>query len=142
LAADDAHRLGQALRGQEETAGDELGYDVGDADGESEGAPRGPPLHDFHELAAEGEDLVRVAVDDAPHLREDEPAPFLAKELLAQGVFQRVDLGADRRVREAKLGRRRSEPALARHRPEVEKMVVVEPTRRHGIPKSKTAIAD
>src|SRR5436309_11375746 len=130
LATDDAHGLAELERRLQETIRDQLGHDVGDPDREAERATRWPVLEGVEQLAAEREDLVREAEGDAAGVGEREVAPDAGEELLAEGRLQRPDLRADRRLPEPQLHGGAGDAALARHDPEVEEVVVVEPLHR------------
>src|SRR5690606_42051932 len=83
--------------GLEQPVGSELGDHVCDADGDAHGPAHGPSGDKVHELAADAEDLFGVAVDDLPHLRQHQAAPGAPEELLANGLFEELDLCADGR---------------------------------------------
>src|SRR4029077_19414448 len=72
------------------------------------------------ELAADREDLVRIAVDEAADVGELESSADAVEELLAEVLLEHPQLAADRRLREAQLGARGGDTAGPRHRPEVE----------------------
>jgi hypothetical protein len=109
---------------------DELGDEVADADAELRRTPRGPALEGVHELAAEPEDLVGVAEDEAARLRQLEAPADALEELLPQLGLEGPYLAADRRLGQTELlGGRRHRPLLGHH-PEVEEVMVVQPLHR------------
>jgi hypothetical protein len=117
--------LGKAEGRLEDLVGDQLGHDHRDAHRE----PRrvgDPALHGLLQLAAEGEDLVRVAIDGAADVREDHGAPGADEQLLPERFLQLPELAADCRLRDVELLARPRHAAFADHRPEVEEVVVVE----------------
>jgi hypothetical protein len=65
-----------------------------DADAQSRRLPRRPTFYGVHELAAETEDFFRVAIHDAAEIGGDERTAALLEELLAERVFESVNLGA------------------------------------------------
>ena len=131
FAAHDADGLGDRQRRFEQPQRDDLRYRVGHPDDEPQSRGAGPALDRVQQFASEGEDLVGVAVDHPPRVGQHEPAPFPREEPLAKSAFELTDLGGDRRG-----PRRNSAPAFVdaavpHRRPEVEKMMVVEPF--HGL---------
>ena len=131
LPAHDLDRLGEPQGGLDQPLGHELRHDVRHPHHEAHGAAGGPAADRLHHLPARREDLVRVAVDEPAHLREREPPPGLAQQLLREDGLQPVDLRADRGGREPQLLGRRPEAARPDDGPEVEQVVVVEPL--HGV---------
>lgn len=78
-------------------------------------------------LAPQREDLFGVAVDDLAHLREHQTPPLSFEQLLPERTLERTDLRAHGRVRERELAGCLRHATLARHQPEVEQVVVVQP---------------
>jgi hypothetical protein len=112
----------------EEAADDRLWQDVRDADREPQG-PLGAAaaLERLHQLGAEAEDLLRVAVHDAASLRQDDVAPRTAEELLLQCLFEGPDLSAHRRLRDVQPLAGSGHASFARRRPEIAQVVVIQP---------------
>ena len=75
----------------------------------------------------EAEYLVRVPVDDLTHLRQPQTPASLRKELFSERLFQLPQLSADRGLREPQLLTCAGDTALARHCPEVQQAMVVQP---------------
>ncbi len=130
VAADDLHRLRQPHRRLEQAIRDDLGDLIGDADLEAHRPPGRAILERVHQLAAEAENVVGIAKDDAAHVGEDEVASRSLKQFFAELIFEHADLPADRRLREPELLARARDGALARDGPEVQKVVVVEPLHK------------
>ena len=126
-AADDLDRLAEPERRLQEPPHQRRGQDVRDADDQPQRLAARPSLERVDELAPEREDLVGVAERDPAGLGEHEVAPPAGEQLLAQDLFEPVDLAADRRMRQAQLLARPDDAALLGDHPEVEEVVVVEP---------------
>ncbi len=118
-------RLGEVEGRLEDLVGDQLGHDHGHSHREARRL-RDPALHRLLQLAAEGEDLVRVAIDGAADVGENHGAPGANEQLLPEGFLQLAELAADRGLRDVELLARPRHAAFADHRPEVEEMVMVE----------------
>src|SRR5262249_26750038 len=73
-------------------------------------------------------DLVRITKHDPPGLRKHEIPPDVGEEFRSQGLLQRAKLPADRWLGQVQLRAGPGDGSLASHRPEVEQMVVVEPS--------------
>jgi hypothetical protein len=69
------------------------------------GRPAGSALHRVEKLAAEREDLVRVALHGAADLRQHQRAAAPFEEGLAELPLELPDLGADRGLREPQHAR-------------------------------------
>ena len=123
-------RLGQVQGRLEHLVGDQLRHDHGHAHRQPRRA-RGPALHGLLQLAAEAEDLVRVAVDGAADVGEDHGAPGADEQLLPERLLQLPELAADRGLRDVELLARPRHAAFADHRPEMEEVVMVEHRPRH-----------
>src|SRR4051812_46983212 len=130
LVDDHPDRFADAQGRVEQLPDHQLGDGVEDADVEAQRLARGAPAHRFQELAADGEDLVGVAVDHPSYVGGNEPAAYAGEELVSEGLFERVNLGAQRRVRQPEGPSGGDQAALANHDPEVEQVMVVEPL--HG----------
>jgi hypothetical protein len=113
--------------GGQQAMGDGLGHDVGDAHRKALLAGGRVPGQGFLQIAAEGEDLVGIAKHHGAGLGEHDALPAATKELLAERLFQLPQLLADGGLRQAKLLGRARHAARASGRPEVAKMVVVQP---------------
>ena len=108
VAADDVHRLRQPHRRLEQPVRDDLGDFIGDADLEAHRPAGRPILQRVHQLAAEAENVVGIAKDDAAHVGEHEVASRSLEQLFAELIFEDADLPADRRLREAAAPRSRA----------------------------------
>ena len=118
-------RLGEVEGRLEYLVGDQLGHDHGHSHRQARRL-RDPALHRLLQLAAEGEDLVRVAIDGAADVGEDHRATGANEQLLPEGFLQLPELAADRGLRDVELLARPRHAAFADHRPEVEEVVMVE----------------
>ena len=97
--------------------------------------PRGPALERLEQLAAGGEDLRRVPIDDTTDVGQHQRAALTLKQPLAERLLEQLELRADRRLRHAQLLGRARNPPLAHDGPEIEQVVVVE--RLHRRPRTK-----
>ncbi len=127
LATDDAHLLIEAEGRLQDPVHDRLGERVCDPDHQAYRSSARPPLCGFQELASQGEDLVGIAKGDTTEVREHQLPALPREQLLAESIFEPVDLGADGRMREAKLLARTGDAPLFRNDPEIKKVMVVEP---------------
>ncbi len=127
LVAHEAHGLGQGEGGLEQPANHELGHHVHDAHVEPERLPARSPLDAVDHLAAQGEDLFRVAEHHTAGLRQRQLAADLGEELLAELIFQRMDLRAQRRVGKPQDLACGDQPSFASDDPEIEQMMIVNP---------------
>jgi hypothetical protein len=130
LAAHDAHgmlhaqrRLDQAMRGF-------LRDHVVDADHQPQRPPARAVFERIDHLAAQPEDLVRVFVHQLAGLGRHEPAPGFRQQLLADALFERAQLRADRGCRKRQLFRGAAQAPGAHHGPEVQQVLVVETPRQ------------
>ncbi len=87
----------------------------------------GPALQGLEQLAADAEDLVGIAVHQAPHIGEDQPAALPFEQLVADHVLEQLDLRADGGLREPQLVGGARHAAFPHDGPEVEQVVVVQP---------------
>jgi hypothetical protein len=142
LATHQPDRFGQPERGGEKLPGDQLGDHIGHSDHQASGASNRVALDRVLQLPAEAEDLIGVAKGDPPQLGEHQPAPAPAEELLSQRVLQRPNLPAEGRLGQAKLGAGLGQAALARHHPEVEQVMVVEPLHPQKVTSANTKNRD
>lgn len=78
-----------------------------------------------------GEDLVRISKDDEARLGQDQIAASLREQRLAERPLQGPNLSGNRRLRQMKLLARRSHAAFLCDHPEVQQVVVVQPS--HGL---------
>ena len=83
------------------------------------------------QLLPKGEDVRRVLVRELPRLRQRERTTNALEDLLAERILERMDLRADRGLRQPQHLRRARDRAFASDRPEVEEVVVVQP--RHPV---------
>src|SRR6185312_101934 len=79
------------------------------------------------QIAAETEDLLRVAIDQLAHFGCNESATRFLEQLLAQASLQGLQLRTDGWRGEVQHRGRLRDAAFAHDRPEVKKMLVVEP---------------
>ncbi len=126
LAPDEVHRPGTAERRLQDAPGDQLGHVVRDPHREALGPPRGAAAQSVGQLGPDREDLVGVPEYERAQLGGGQPATLPLEELAAEGLLERAELPADRRLRHPQLRARGRDPALLEDRPEVEEVVVVE----------------
>src|SRR5262249_14092541 len=127
LVADKPHGRGGVQRGLGARRAHDLGAHVGHADVQPHRSAGGPAAYGVEQLLPKTEDLVGVAVDGAADVGEPEAPSGAYEELLAQPLFERADLPAERRVAETEDAPRRCQTALARDQPEIEEVVIVQP---------------
>ena len=128
--AGDVHGVGAFGDGTQQAIHGQLRHGVRDADRELRHAARRPALQRFEQFAPGREDIVRVSIDDPADVGEDEPAALAREQALAERRFELADLRAHGGLRQSQpLGRAR-DAALARDRPEVVQVVIVEPVHR------------
>src|SRR6266852_4125843 len=90
--------------------------------------PTGLPSFDgVQKLLPQREDFLCVAERHATHVRQHEITSLPCEQLLAENLFEPMDLAADRGVRQPELLARPDNASLLRDDPEVEEVVVVEP---------------
>jgi hypothetical protein len=127
FCADDLDTLLRFQGGLDEAVGDEFGDGVSDSDLQAQGASRGTVFERVLHLAAEGKDFFGVAVNDTPHVGEDEAAALALEELLSQGIFEFANLAADGWLCEPKLVAGLGNTAFFGDCPEIEKVMVIQP---------------
>jgi hypothetical protein len=132
LATHEMHGLGMRQRRLEDAPRDELRHDIGDAHHETERPADWTTAHGFAKLAPEREDFVRIAKRHATRLGEHQATADPHEELFTERLLERFHLAAHRRLGEPELTPRAREPALARHEPKIQKMVVIEPLHGFG----------
>src|SRR5262245_62448146 len=93
---------------------------------------RRPVCHGGDQLAAEREDVLRIAEHDLPDIREREVPTRAREQLLAERRLERANLGAHGGLCQAQLLSRPADTAFTRGKPEVEQMMVVEPLHAWG----------
>jgi hypothetical protein len=120
VAQHQVHGVALAQHRLQQAEGDELGDLVADTDHQSLRAPARSPRQRLLHLAPEQEDLVGVAIDEAPDVGEREVAPALDEELLPEGALEHPDLRAHGRLREVQLLARLGHASGAGDGPEVE----------------------
>src|SRR3989442_622084 len=77
------------------------------------------------QLPSQRENLVRVTVDGSSGIGELEITAGAREQLGADGSLQRMQLSANRRLREVQLPAGFGDCPLAGNRPEIEQMVIV-----------------
>ena len=78
-------------------------------------------------LLAEAEDLFGVPKRHSALIRKNEVPSFSHEQLLAEDLFQPMDLATDGRMRKTQLPSRCDDAPLLGDDPEIQKVVVVEP---------------
>ena len=130
-------RLGKVKGRLEHLVGDQLGHDHGHPHRQA-CRSRDLALHGLLQLAAEREDLVRVAIDGAADVGEHHGASGANEQLLPESLLQLPELAADRGLRDVEDLARARHPAFADHRPEVVEVVMVDEvhaqTIHRGVP--------
>jgi len=128
LATREANGSLEIQRGLQDAIRDLLRQDVVDADDEPQRPHARPVLERLHHFLPEPEDLVRIAVDEPAHFRRHQRAPGLREQLLAEPRFERAQLPTDGRRGKRELFAGAGETSGAHDRPEVEQVLVVEPS--------------
>jgi len=121
------HRLCQVSRRPQQTADDQLGHRVGDANGQLQGPARRPAPEGLDQLPADAKNFVGVPEHDATGVGEGQRSSLPFEESLAQRLFETANLRTDGRLGQAQLVRRLRHSALLNHRPEIQQVMVVQP---------------
>ena len=104
--------------------GDELGDDIRYPNGKVHGAPGQTP-HDILNLPANIKNLVGVAINDSPNIREYEATSLSGKQFHPETLFEIADLGADGLRCQKEFGTCACEITMTRHSPKVFEMLVI-----------------
>ncbi len=104
----EANRAAHAQCRFQQAIGNLLRYHVVGADDEPQRTRGRAVIDGLEQVLSQPEDLVGVAVDELPHLRRDQRAPGFREQFLAQPLFQRAQLGADRGGGERQLSHARA----------------------------------
>jgi hypothetical protein len=99
VAADQMHWPRQPERRLEKQPRHQFRQNVGHAHHQAQWFAKRLPGQRVLKLPAQREDLLRIAVHDATHVGQLEPATLAYEKLLSGGVFERADLAAHRRRR-------------------------------------------
>src|SRR3569833_2352540 len=90
FAATDSYRSLHDQGGFEYPMCNFLGHYIIDADFQKQGPRRRAMLQCFEKVLAEPEDLVRILVNQPPHLGWNESSAGFGKELLTKAIFERT----------------------------------------------------
>lgn len=137
FTADDAQGRLQSEGRLQNPVRNQLGQHVGNAHRQAQRPSRRTVLHGVREFPAQCENGVGIPHRNATHVGQHQPAAAPAKQLFAQAVLQLADLVADSGSGQAKLFAGGSHAAGARHRPEIQQVMIVQPFHSNCILPSK-----
>jgi hypothetical protein len=134
LPHDELQAVVQGHGGGEELVREEPRERVGDPHGEALRPARAAAVQGVLQLAADGEDLLGVALRRAARLGEREAPTLPHEQPLPQAALEGPELPAHRGLRDAKLRGRGGHAAQPRDGPEIIEVVVVQPVHVSGRP--------
>ena len=140
-SADQLYGFGKMQHRLKNSIGDQLGNQVRDPDSQFDGLPSRIAAQGLLQLAPESEDVNRIAIHNLTNIGQYQPAASLLEELFPKGVLQRADLSTYGWLRQAQNFASASNTAFARDRPEIEKVVIVEPLHTSTIHRRRVAVA-
>src|SRR4029453_2574466 len=111
----------------DELVSDLFRKNVVDADHQAQGAARGAALDSVQDFLANRKNLLGTTIDGEAQFRRNKIASGAFQELLTQLILETPELCADRGRREPKFLASLGDAAGPDNRPEVKKVVVVQP---------------
>ena len=133
LPTHESHRLRQSNRRLEQPVGNQLGDHVGHAHHEARLPARRVSADRGQQVATEREDLVGIEVHLAANVGEHQAPPTALEELLPQLILEHTQLATQSGLCQAQLSGCGRYAACAGDRPEVQKVMVIEPLHRTTI---------